>query len=185
MSQTPTGLTPKPRNPSAALQWLLVLDIWFRTMIWAAALSVTLWVMSRTRFARSLSWDALTTWSGVWSLTTTLTNFILLFNVVYILALVCVALPLPKPQRGVHRFEGSPNWNVILGSLLAVLTKARFQPPFPGIFVPQLASILPFRWLLGVTMGPRTRSSFFLDPNIMDPWGVEIGRNVTIGFGAA
>ncbi len=186
MSQTASGLTPtpKPQNPSAALQLLLVLDIWVRTMIWAIALSITLLVMSRTRFARSLSWDALTTWTGAWAFATTLTNFVLLFNVVYILTLVAIRLPLPSPQRGVHRMDGSLNWNVILGSLLAVLTKARFQPPFPGIFVSQLASIMPFRWLLGRTMGPRTRSSFFLDPNIMDPWGVEIGRNVTFGFGA-
>ena len=187
MSEDTNGAaaTKKPQNLSAGLQLLLVLDIWIRTMIWAVALSVTLLVMSRTRFARTLSWDALTTWGGAWACATTLTNFILLFNVVYILTLVALRLPLPTPQRGVLRMNGSLNWNLILSGFLAVLTKARFHAPFPAIFVSQLASIMPFRWLLGRTIGPRTRSSFFLDPNVMDPWGVEIGKNVTLGFGAS
>jgi len=186
MTQTATGPTPalKPLNHSAALQLLLVLDIWVRTMIWGVALAVTLLVMSRTTFVRSLSWNVLTTWGGAWAFAMTLTNSILLFNVAYILTLAAIRLPLPRPRSGVHRTGKSANRSVILSGLLAVLTKARFQAPFPGIFVSQLASIMPFRWLLGRTMGPRSRSSFFLDPNIIDPWGVEIGRNVTLGFGS-
>ena len=41
MPPTSARLTPtsKPQNPSAALQLLLLLDIWVRTMIWAVALS--------------------------------------------------------------------------------------------------------------------------------------------------
>jgi acetyltransferase-like isoleucine patch superfamily enzyme len=161
-----------------------VFDIWVRTMIWAVAFSVTMLVMSRTTFARSLSWDALATRDGAWAFATMLTNFILLFNVVYVLTLVVIRFPFPKPQSGVHRTGKSVNRTIILSGFLAVLTKARFQAPFPGIFVSQLASIMPFRWLLGRTMGPRSRSSFFIDPNIIDPWGVDIGRNVTIGFGS-
>ena len=174
----------EPRNPSAALQLLLVFDIWVRTMIWAVAFSVTMLVMARTTFVRSLSWDTLATRDGAWAFATTLMNFILLFNVAYILTLVVIRLPFPSPQSGVHRTGKSVNRSIILSGFLAVLTKARFQAPFPGIFVSQLASIMPFRWLLGRTMGPRTRSSFFVDPNIIDPWGVDIGRNVTIGFGS-
>ena len=186
MSRADSGLTSasKPQNPSAALQLLLVLDMWVRAMIWAIALALSLLVMSRSAVLRSLTWDALTTWSGAWAFATTFTNFILLFNVAYILTLVVVRLPFPRPQSGVHRTGKSVNRSLVLSGLLAVLTKARFHAPFPGIFVPQLASIMPFRWLLGRTVGPRSRSSFFLDPNIIDPWGVEIGRNVTLGFGS-
>jgi acetyltransferase-like isoleucine patch superfamily enzyme len=184
MSQATPTQAPKSRNSSAGLQALLLLDIWFRTMIWAVALSVTLMVMSRANLARSLTWDALMSWSGAWHLATSLTNFILLFNVVYLLELIFAALPLPKPQRGVHRLEGSLNGQVVIACIRAVITKARFQPPFPGIFVGQLASIQPFRWLIGRSIGPRCQSSFFLDPNIIDPWGIKIGKNVTLGFGA-
>lgn len=186
MSQTYSGhaSAPSVRNSSIGLQLLLLLDIWVRTMIWAVALSVTLLLLSRTSFVRSLSWDNLMTWKGAWGFTTTLTNFLLLFNVAYVLTLVIVRLPFPRPRSGVYRMDRSLDRSVLLAAVLAVLTKARFHAPFPGIFVSQLASIMPFRWLLGKTMGPSTRSSFFLDPNIVDPWGVEIGRNVNIGFGA-
>lgn len=176
--------TPKNRNSSVGLQVLLLLDIWARTMIWAVALSATLLVLSRTNFARALTWDSLTTWAGAWNFATTVTNFIVLFNVAYILTLVIVRLPFPRPQSGVYRTDQSIDRSVILAAFLAVLTKARFHAPFPGIFVSQLASIMPFRWLLGRTMGPRSQSSFFLDPNIIDPWGVKIGKNVTLGFGS-
>jgi acetyltransferase-like isoleucine patch superfamily enzyme len=184
MSRSGFKPTPKPKNPSASLQMLLLLDIWVRIMIWAVALTVTLLLMSRMTFARSLSWDALATFKGAWNFVTTLTNFILLFNVAYILTLVVIRLPFPKPQCGVYRTGESLNRGILLSAFLAVLTKARFHPPFPAIFVPQLASIMPFRWMLSHTIGPRTRSSFFIDPNIIDPWGVEIGRNVTFGFGS-
>ncbi len=176
--------TPKNPNSSVGLQFLLLLDIWVRTMIWAVALSATLLVLSRTNFARALSWDTLMTWTGAWNFATTVTNFIVLFNVAYILTLVVVRLPFPRPQSGVYRTDQSIDRSVILAAFLAVLTKARFHAPFPGIFVSQLASIMPFRWMLAKTIGPRTRSSFFLDPNIIDPWGVEIGKNVTLGFGS-
>ncbi|HKQ47116.1 MAG TPA: hypothetical protein VJZ71_03480 [Phycisphaerae bacterium] len=185
MPRSEDGPTNKAQNPSIPLQFLLLLDIWVRSMIWAVALTATLLVMSRTTFARSLSWDGLMTWGGAWALATTLTNFILLFNVAYVLTLVVVRLPFPHPQRGVHRTGKSLNRNIILAGVIALLTKARYHPPFPGIFVSQLASIMPFRWLLGCSMGPRTQSSFFLDPNLMDPWGIEIGKNVTLGFASS
>lgn len=172
------------RNSSAGIQFLLVLDIWIRTMIWAAAFGATLLIMSRTDLFRSLSWDTVSHWGGAWVVATTATNFILLFNVVYILTLVAVRLPFPRPRSGVYRTDRPLDWNLLLAAFLAVLTKARFQPPFPGIFVSQLAGIVPFRWLLGQTIGPMSKSSFFVDPGVVDPWGVEIGRNVTIGLGS-
>lgn len=186
MSQNDTGPTPtsRNRNSSVVLQLLLVFDIWVRTMIWAVSLSATLLVMSRTSLFRSLSWDKLSGWSGAWAFAATLTNFILLFNVAYVLTLILVRLPFPSPKAGVYRTDRGVDRSIIFAAILAVLTKARFQAPFPGIFVSQLASIMPFRWLLSKTMGPSTRSSFFVDPNIIDPWGVDVGRNVTIGFGS-
>jgi acetyltransferase-like isoleucine patch superfamily enzyme len=63
------------------------------------------------------------------------------------------------------------------------LTKARYHAPFPAFLVQQLGNIQPFRWLLGLGIGPRTKTSFFLDPTLMDPWALTIGKNVNIGFG--
>lgn len=174
----------RPRNASMALQLLLLLDIWLRLMIWAVALCITTLVISRTGLIDEWSWDGLRTWKGAWGFATTVTNLILLFNVAYLLTLVVVRLPLPRPRAGVYQTDGSSRRDLLVAGLLGVLTKARIQPPFPAVFVPQLASIVPFRWILGAQFGPNTQSSFFLDPNIIDPWGVMIGRNVTIGFGA-
>lgn len=171
-------------NPSVGMQLLLLLDIWIRLVLWAVALAVTLCCLSRTNFVRELSWDRLSTFGGAWSFASTITYFILIFNVAYLLALSLLRLPLPRPQRGVHRMTASGKRNIAIAGLLAVLTKARHHPPFPAFFVGQLASIVPFRWILGATMGPRTESSFFLDPLILDPWGVKLGKNVTLGFGA-
>jgi acetyltransferase-like isoleucine patch superfamily enzyme len=173
-----------PRDPSAGLQGLLILDVWLRTLIWSAALAVTMLVLGRIQFVRSISWDTVRTWSGAWLFSVTIMGFFILFNVAYILTLVIIRLPFPSPERGVIRIEGAPPGRIILAAFLAVLTKARYHPPFPAVFVPQFASIQPFRWLLSRTIGPRTESSFFLDPNILDPWGIKIGKNVTIGFGA-
>lgn len=186
MSQTEIDSGPPPvvRNSSAGLQLLLVFDIWVRAMIWAVALSATLLVLSKTSLIPNISWESLSSWRGAWAFSTTLTTFILIFNVAYVLTLVIVRLPFPRPQPGVYRTDQKVDRSILLAAFLAVITKARFQPPFPGIFVSQLASIMPFRWLLGRTLGPVTRSSFFVDPNIIDPWGVDIGKNVTIGFGS-
>lgn len=186
MPQTNARLAPptKERNASPGLQALLLLDIWIRLVIWSVALGVTLFVLSRTETARSLSWNGLMTLGGAWSFSITVTHFILLFNVAYVLTLVVLRLPFPRPQSGVYRMDRSIDRSILLAAFLAVLTKARFHAPFPAIFVSHLASIMPFRWMLGKTLGPSTKSSFFLDPNIIDPWGVDVGKNVTIGFGA-
>lgn len=173
-----------PKNPSAGLQALLILDVWVRTIVWCLALAATMLVLARTHFARSLSWDSMLTLGGAWAFSTTVMNFILLFNVAYILALVLLRLPFPSPERGVVRTDSATPKRVLLAAFLAVLTKARYHPPFPAVFVPQFASIQPFRWMLSRTIGPRSESSFFLDPNILDPWGVKIGKNVTLGFGS-
>src|SRR5262245_20596557 len=135
-SGTPASSTPK--NPSAGLQGLLLLDVWVRTVIWCLALTATVLVVRYTQ-PRALSWDNLLTFGGAWAFSITIMNFILLFNVAYILALVIIRLPLPSPERGVIRTEGATPKGVVLAAFLAVLTKARYHPPFPAVFVPQLA----------------------------------------------
>jgi acetyltransferase-like isoleucine patch superfamily enzyme len=63
-----------------------------------------------------------------------------------------------------------------------MLTKARLDPPFPGFLVFHICNLPPFSWIVGRTIGPRTRSVTLADPWILDPSFVQIGRNVTIGF---
>jgi acetyltransferase-like isoleucine patch superfamily enzyme len=184
MPRKEKGAITPARNTSAGVQGLLLLDIWARCMIWALAMSATLLVLSRMQVARSLSWDSLSTWSGAWHFCTTVTNLFLLFNIAYVVVLFLIRLLLPRPKPGVYKFRGKVNGNLILAAVLAILTKARFYPPFPGIFVAQITNIVPFRWLFNWKFGPNSQSPFFLDPMITDPWGVTIGKNVTLGLGA-
>jgi acetyltransferase-like isoleucine patch superfamily enzyme len=107
----------------------------------------------------------------------------MLFNVAYLVLLIAVRMIIPRPKRGIYKFRGKPNINLLFGALGGIITKARYQPPFPGFLVQQFANIQPFRWLLGMGIGPRTQSSFFLDPELMDPWALTIGKNVNIGYG--
>ena len=75
-----------------------------------------------------------------------------------------------------------PSRHVLYSTLLAVLTKARLDPPFPGFLVFHLANLPPFVWLIGRVFGPRSRSCYFTDPRILDPHLVTLGRNVVIGL---
>lgn len=173
----------KPLNSSAGVQLLLVLDIVIRLYLWAAALAVTLLVMTRTQSIRDLSWDSLMTFGAAWDLAQRITQFILLFNLAYVLALVVLRTILPRPARGFYKLRGVPNINLLFSGISGILTKARYHPPFPAFLVQQIANIQPFRWLLGLRVGPNTKTSFFLDPTLMDPWAMKIGKNVNIGFG--
>jgi hypothetical protein len=174
----------KPMDTSVGIQALLMLDISIRLAIWGVSLTATLLVLSRTAFARSLSWDLLQSVRGAWGFAATVILFILLFNVAYVLTLVLLRALIPLPERGMYRLAGVPDKNLLFSAFAGILTKARHYPPFPAFLVGDLCNVQPFRGLLGLRFGPRTRSSFFLDPLILDPWGVTIGKNVNIGFGA-
>ena len=174
-------------NASVGVQLLLVLEIWLRCNIWGLSMTLTLLVVSRTEMARvveTLSWEKLMTWRGAWAISETITNSMLLFSIAYVLVLVAIRMILPTPRRGVYKLAGGLKLDLLVAGILGILTKARYNPPFPALFVPHVANIQPFRWLLGLKFGPKTKTSFFVDPQIMDPWGVTIGRNATIGYGA-
>ena len=174
---------PKAMDPSVGVQLLLLLDVYVRLTLWVAAMSITLLVMAQTQAMRTLSWDSLMTFGEVWTFAHVLTQFILLFNVAYLLALVVLRAITPRPSRGFYKLRGIPNINLLFSGLSGILTKARYHAPFPAFLVQQFGNIQPFRWLLGLGVGPRTKTSFFLDPALMDPWAMTIGKNVNIGFG--
>jgi acetyltransferase-like isoleucine patch superfamily enzyme len=73
---------------------------------------------------------------------------------------------------------------LIWATLLMTLNKARYFPPFPGFLVFQVANLPPMCWLMGPICGPKSRSCYAIEPAILDPHLVELGRNVVIGFNA-
>lgn len=178
----------KTKNPKAVasslgMQLLLLLDVYVRLTIWAAAMSITLMVMARTHAVRTLSWDSLRSFGGAWDFAQRLTQFILVFNLAYLLVLIAIGCIVPRPRRGFYKLKRIPNLTLLYAGLRGNLTKARYHAPFPAFLVQQFGNIQPFRWLLGLGIGPRTKTSFFLDPALLDPWAMTIGRNVNIGFG--
>src|SRR5262245_41731764 len=103
----------KATDTSLGIQALLVVDVFVRLFIWAAAMTVTLVVMGKFSIARTLTWDSLWTLSGAWRFASTITNFFLLFNAAYLAALIVLRFLVPLPERGMYRLVGVAGENVL------------------------------------------------------------------------
>jgi len=175
----------KPLDRCVPLQFLLVIDVGVRVLIWFASLALALFVVGRYAGWPQTAGSRLGELSVAAGVALRIVYVIALFNVAYLLWLIALRLLVPNPRPGTYSIVG-PDFDpsLIRMSMLWVLTKARYQPPFPAIFVPQLANLAPFRWLFNWRFGPRSQSVFFVEPHILDPSFITIGKNVTIGFGA-
>lgn len=176
----------KPADPSLALQGFLLLDLFARLFIWSTALALT-----------TAALTALDAWpergivgadlslARLWA--QRLAQWILLFNLIYVAELLVLRLLVPTPKEGRYSTAAGvrPDRQLIWSCLVAVLTKARHQAPFPGFLVFHIANLPPMKWLMGPIFGPRSRSCYVADPQILDPHLTTIGRNVVIGFGTS
>ena len=175
---------PRPRDMRPALRVSLALDLFARLTIWGAALALSL-----AAFHALNAWPEATPtqadlrlaarWAGC------LAWFVLLYNVIYVAELVLLRLFIPTPREGRYAKTGGPvNRQLVWATLLMALNKARYFPPFPGFLVFHVANLPPMCWLMGPIFGPKSRSCYALEPAILDPHLVELGRNVVIGFNA-
>lgn len=184
-NDTPAGPRPARSFDMRAAMWgFLLLDLWVRLTLWSTALGLT--TAAFTALHLWPSGNPFTDGLGVAMLwAKRAAQWALLFNVVYVLELVLVRLPIPTPKEGTYSTSkpGWPNRQLIWASLLGVLTKARYQAPFPGFLVFHIANLPPFCWLVSRTFGPKSRSCYATEPEVIDPSLVEIGRNVIIGYG--
>ncbi len=179
----------KPPDPCVPLQAFLVLDLSVRTVIWASSMVFTV-----------LAIGALGAWPGqgvvgvtsgvVWKWGGVFAVGLVLYNLIYVAELLLLRLPIPTPKQGVYSTINPPDFRkpadrqLLYACLIALLTKARYEAPFPGFLVFHIANLPPMRWLMGPIFGPMSRSCYVTDPVILDPHLVEIGRNVVIGSGA-
>lgn len=173
---------PDPRN---GLRGFLLLDAVIRSAIWSVSAGLTVMLVCRFRiWPESLAWPV--SLGSLWGAVSAGVVWILCFNVIYVLVLLAARLPIPMPKEGRYTLlpGEAPNFSVVASCFLAILTKARYEAPFPGFLVFNLANLPPLVWLFGPIFGPRSRSCYVVDPNVLDPHMVEIGRNVTIGFRA-
>jgi len=177
---------PKRRDLRRWFQALLLLDIVVRLKIWSLAIALTI-----VAFTALGAWPEGNPIGGEWRVAAAwagrTARWVLLFNVIYVAELVILRLLIPTPKEG--RYTAGPgakmDRQLIWSSLLGILTKARYQAPFPGFFVFHIANLPPMVWLMGPIFGPKSRSCYFTDPVIVDPSFVEIGRNVVLGYGSA
>lgn len=182
-TDTGRAATPGSFDMRFALWGFLLLDLWFRLALWSLSLALT-----TALFSALQAWPAgnpFTDGFGVallWA--RRLGQWVIVFNLVYLLGLLLVRLLIPTPREGTYavRPSGMPDRQLIWASLLGVLTKARYQAPFPGFLVFHLANLPPLCWLVGAIFGPKSRSCYVTEPEILDPSLVEIGRNAIIGY---
>ena len=180
----PVPIPPPARDMRPILRVSLGLDICIRLALWSTAAALSLY-----------TFNALNTWPRAplnspslgpaihWAVC--LAWFILLFNVYYVVALLFLRLLIPTPREGRYeKGKGGFSRQLVWATLLAVLNKARYFAPFPGFLVSQVIHLPPLCWLMGPLYGPKSRSCYLVEPAILDPHLVEIGRNVVIGFNA-
>lgn len=171
------------RDMRPAIRGALLLDVAVRLTVWGAALApsmalfcaLDLWPAANPF---EVNWGAAIHWA------ISLCIFFLTFNVFYVAALLLLRLPIPTPREGRYPKSGRLNRQLLWMTLLVALNKARYFPLFPAALVFQISSLPPLCWLMGPIFGPKSRSCHPLDPAILDPALVEIGRNVVIGFNA-
>lgn len=173
------------QDPKHGLRGFLVLDSLVRLLIWAGATALGLAAMTAldawpappvARAGLREAWD--------WAVAGVL--LILLFNTFYVVLLIALRLPIPRPKEGRYAVApGKPlDRQLVWSCLIATLTKARYEAPFPGFLVFHVANLPPLCWLMGPIFGPRSRSCYVTDPLFVDPHLIEVGRNVVFGFGA-
>jgi len=180
LSGSPTETkTPDMRN---ALRWFLVLDLFIRLFLWTGALGLAFGAMN------SLNWWPHENlegagWGLCWVWGKRIGGFVIFFNLFYVSGLIVLRMLTPTPTEGRYPLNGGPpNRQLLFSAILGALAKARYDAPFPGFFVFHVANLPPLCWLMGPIFGPKSKSCYAVDPNILDPQGVTLGRNVTIGF---
>jgi hypothetical protein len=164
----------------------LLLEGFVRLLLWQSSLALTMVCLNALRQwpARppiGADWATVSQWAEIAA------QGIVLFNLIYLSHLLILRLLIPTPKEGRYRFVGAGRLQpaVFWAALIAILTRARYQAPFPGFLVFHIANLPPFCWLVKTILGPKSRSVLVLDPPIPDPDFTEIGRNVTIGWGSS
>lgn len=181
MSRTPTASA----DSRHSLQAFLLLDVFVRLFIWSLSLTITATVMNRLNLWPSAPpWHA--TWAVYWEWSQAISLAILLFNIAYVAILVALRIPIPNPREGRYELRGRRiDLQLIRAAFAAIITKARYEAPFPAFLVHQVCSLPPMSWLVGPTLGPRSKSCNITQPIIGDPHLTALGRNVVIGYGAS
>lgn len=181
-----TRFVTQARDSKTRIQGILLLDVAGRLMIWSASLAFTTWAFTALHAwprASLANADLAVAW--VWGFM--LNWWVLLYNVVYVAMLIALRAMIPTPREGRYALKPGewPDRQLVWSALIAVLTKARYEAPFPAFLVYHICNLPPMSWLAAATLGPRSRSCNVTQPVLGDPHLTDIGRNVVIGYGSS
>lgn len=176
----------KIQDPLNPLRGFLVLDAAVRLLIWGASMTAALWALSALGAMPRIPTGPLN-WGTSWGIAKSLIQGIIFFNFAYVLVLILLRAPIPTPKPGEYSMAPGEKLDrqLVWSCLIATLTKARYEAPFPGFLVFHAANVPPLAWLMSPVFGPKSKSCYVTEPNILDPHMVTLGRNVVIGFGSS
>jgi len=167
------------------LRLFLILDATVRLLLWGGSLALATGLFTSLGLwpAGGLVGASL---RHAWDWACILMQWIIAYNLVYVVLLILVRLPIPTPREGRYELVPGriPDRQLVWSCLLATLTKARFEAAFPAILVFHTANLPPLCWLMSGVFGPKSKSCYVTDPRLIDPHLISIGRNVVIGLGA-
>jgi hypothetical protein len=177
-------------DPSGGVQLFLLWDLGARLFIWSTSLALTFILFNRLNW-----WPAQSPFRAstliVWRWAAALAGWVLLCNIVYLAELIFFRIVFPLPQTGVYPTNrpisifDRRSRQLVWAAAHGVLTKARYQAPFPAFLVYHLTCLPPFRWLVDWLLGPHTKSTNISEPLCLDPAFITVGRNVVIGSGTS
>jgi hypothetical protein len=178
----PTDIHERNRNWRSGFEWLVAFDLFVRLKIWTLTFIATTVLFTRLGWwpnatPAGASWHLAAAWADC------LAWWVLIFNVVYAAVLILLRLMIPTPKEGTYEVE-KLNLQLVWATLCGMLTKARYQALFPASLLHEVTTLPPLSWLMARVFGPRTRSAFLLEPKILYPSFVEIGKNVAFGANA-
>jgi len=182
--QTSSGKTAQIPDSLHGIMGFLALDGGIRLTIWWTSFAFTTAVMTALNGWPSVSPIGANLGGACrWGLC--LAGWITLYNLIYVAELIFLRLLVPTPKEGRYLLHaGGFDRQLLWSCFVAVLTKARLEPPFPAFLVHPISSLPPMRWLMGPIFGPKSASCNVSDPRIVDPHLVTLGRNVVIGIAA-
>lgn len=168
--------TPPPRpNLDRGKRLLLILGLLVQLLLMAAGMWPAIWLVL------SLAPRA----HAAWQWTLLILAAVLIFNFVYLVALLLLRISIPVPKEGLYEFrpDQRPPAQAVILMLNFLLTKARYETPWAAPFSAVISRTWPLGPLFRRFFGPHTPSMTLGDTVIcLDPWHVHAGKNVQFGY---